>query len=401
MSEQLLDRYGIFILLVVGLVLRAATAQILPFGEYPDEKAHMLYVQDVMEHWTVPLVDDYVRATNRYEHHQAPLYYFVAAVFGTVGTAFGLPLLGVLRGLAVLIGEVTIFGAWRFYPGNLKTRQFFAALWALWPSIIQVHAGVGNDALAICFGVIGTGMLFHVIRGSARPGTGPTVGLLFGLATLCKANAAILVPGIVFAAFLRRDRMLTWRDHCRWSFRAVLPAVLIVLPWVLLNLYRYGNPAGAFYMLFPPMQIPLTVSFVGWALLEFVLSFWAVFGRTNCVDVAYAVRLFGLVVIFLMAGGISHCWRQPSLGRRRDAMLAVWTLLASLPLLLPHAHHAMQFQGRHIIPIAGYLLWPGAVGVRDWRRQSLWVGFIVIGTLLCDIWVMTVDIPRYLRTMGY
>ncbi len=159
-------------ILLVYLVLGAAFAILTPAWQAPDEPAHYNYVRYVAETGNFPVLHmgDYPHTyleeiktagfppgmpidTIRYEFHQPPLYYVLAAPIYrlTAGGIFNDSLLGV-RLLSVILGAGIVLLAYgtgrRIFPARPALALGSAAFVAFLPQHLATVSQVGNDVLA-------------------------------------------------------------------------------------------------------------------------------------------------------------------------------------------------------------------------------------------------------------
>ena len=253
-------------------VLAVAYALNMPLWQNPDEPAHFNYVRDIAEGRGLPVLQpgDYdqqaIEALTaarfgaggsvdglRYEGHQPPLYYLLAAVVVRAGN--GLPserqvmavrLLSIVLGLALL--GVTYGAVARLYPDQPWLRLGVLGLVGLLPQHVAMLAAVNNDVLAealVAAVLLCSLLLASVI--SAR--LAAVTGVLLGLALITKTTAygVALLPGLALYLAARAPGMP------KAALLPLLPllqrwlvvygvALFISAPWFLSNLAVYGWP---------------------------------------------------------------------------------------------------------------------------------------------------------------
>lgn len=147
-----------------------------------------------------------------------------------------------------------------------------ATVFAFRPTYIVITALIKNDGLAILFDVVGMGVLLSTLHDSRLEiKSGILIGVLFGLAIVTKINAVILLFSVPVADVFSTDQPLSSR--IMWIVACLVPVMMIAGPWILLNMYRYGNPSGGFHVLFDPDPPKIDLKFIRWAIVEFLLSF--------------------------------------------------------------------------------------------------------------------------------
>jgi 4-amino-4-deoxy-L-arabinose transferase-like glycosyltransferase len=239
-----------------GLYFAMGEPQEIPDIGAPDELQHTAYVAHLLEEGELPVLDpDDPRLGERYQSHQPPLYYVLAAGWATVtggaSEANGELTLETpeggfaLRFLNTLIGGATIlavyFGAlWGL--GRVNVALAAAAVPALLPMNVALHSAVSNDpllfaliswALALALKSAAHGFELKVSLG---------IGVLAGLALLTKTSALALLPTL-FVALVVGRRYLVESKPCprHWLLMLLLPLV-IATPLYLRNLNLYGDP---------------------------------------------------------------------------------------------------------------------------------------------------------------
>ncbi len=154
-------------ILLVYLLLGAAFAILTPAWQAPDEPAHYNYVRYVAETGNFPVLHmgDYPHTyleeiktagfppgmpidTIRYEFHQPPLYYVLAApVYGLAGDSLiAVRLFSVLLGAGIVLIAYGI--ARRIFPARPALALGTAAFAAFLPQHLATVSQVGNDVLA-------------------------------------------------------------------------------------------------------------------------------------------------------------------------------------------------------------------------------------------------------------
>jgi 4-amino-4-deoxy-L-arabinose transferase-like glycosyltransferase len=248
------------LIVVTYLLVGTLFAVYTPDWQAPDEPAHYNYVRYLAKQGRLPVLQhgdypqDYLEEIKsqkfpahlsidpiRYEYHQPPLYYLLAApIFKLFGGAL-LP----LRLLSVILGGGLIYVAYRLVvavcPAQTVLALGTAAFVAFVPMHVAMTAAVNNDTLAeLLLALALWGVMRYLRRETEGRKASAHVGLLLGLGLLTKINALIGVVVAVAAVVLRR-----WRDPRRAAGELVwllVPALLLVLPWLVRNVVIYGWP---------------------------------------------------------------------------------------------------------------------------------------------------------------
>ncbi|MDE3076630.1 MAG: DUF2142 domain-containing protein [Chloroflexota bacterium] len=204
-------------ILVIFVGLALAYARAVPPWQAPDEPAHYNYVKFLAEHGQLPVLQpgDYPArlvplapkptvapdiALFRYESHQPPLYYAVAAVLYRLGAGvFALRALSVFFGALLLV--VAYFCVRLIFPRWPAGALAAAAFVGFIPMHLFMAASIENDTLAEL--VLSSLLLLYLaaVHGKAIPGLWIATGLLLGAALLTKATiylpAGLLTAGII------------------------------------------------------------------------------------------------------------------------------------------------------------------------------------------------------------
>ncbi|MFH1084454.1 MAG: glycosyltransferase family 39 protein, partial [Chloroflexota bacterium] len=269
------------LILLAYLALGALYALRTPLWQTPDEPAHYNYVLWVAEHGTLPdlRAGDYPAAyleeikaarfppglsieSIRYESHQPPLYYALAALVARAARPWlGGRLPYLLRLLSVALGALTLLVAHRAVRAAAPRQPGLAlaavALAATLPMHVAMTAAINNDALAELMLNLAA---LAVLRGADMPATArwsprrcAGLGLLLGLAFLTKMQSyaafGAALAALAYDAW-RRDLALGEALTPRQGLagRQVLGrgalmlgvAALVAAPWLVRNGLVYG-----------------------------------------------------------------------------------------------------------------------------------------------------------------
>jgi len=157
------------------------------------------------------------------------------------------------RAFSTLLQVITLIGVWtlaRRISTDGTVAELATILVAFNPQFQLVAAGVNNDNAVIPLATWG------LVVGFDLWDRGPTwrrsllFGVLSGLAALSKLSGLGLV-GVGGLALLVRiiERRTTFRDAVAHGLMIVLPAALLVSPWLLRNIRLYGDPTALAPML--------------------------------------------------------------------------------------------------------------------------------------------------------
>lgn len=249
------------VILVAYLIIGTLFAVYTPAWQVPDEPAHYNYVRALVEERRLPVLQmgdyphDYLEqikargfppdmsiASIRYEFHQPPLYYLLAApVFAvTRGALLPLRLFSLLLGAGVILLAYAAVKA--LFPDRPPLALATAAFVAFLPQHVAMMAGVENDSLAelILAAVLWQLLLFVHDQGKNQSRRRAAIlGILIGLGLLTKTTDYLALPLVALALGLRWRQDRT--DARRLAFLIFGLALLIGLPWWMRDQAVYGG----------------------------------------------------------------------------------------------------------------------------------------------------------------
>ncbi|MCS6844701.1 MAG: glycosyltransferase family 39 protein [Caldilineales bacterium] len=392
------SRRWLALVLMLYLALAVLYAVRVPAWQAPDEPAHYNYIAEVATTGRLPVLrmGDYdgayiQRLTTerfppelsvaplRYEAHQPPLYYLLAALVyrATDGALLPLRLLSVALG-ALLV--VLIYALARLIlPGRPEVALAAAAFTAFLPMHVATSAAVNNDALAE---VVLAAILLLSVRyvqlalvgpRPPTPGDALAIGLLLGLALVTKVSAYVAIPVVLLLPLIpwlerRRGARAATGDRSpvagdqssvigdrssvagdqpplpggrpsasvhRSPFTAypllLAPALLIALPWYVRNALVYGNLdiLGRRWhdaVVVGQLTTAELASQAGWAAVveRFLVwthsSFWGVFGWMG---VWMDARIYTATLAFALAVAAGCAWQVHGCRRPADERWSV------------------------------------------------------------------------------
>jgi 4-amino-4-deoxy-L-arabinose transferase-like glycosyltransferase len=448
------------LILLTYLVLGVLFAVYTPRWQAPDEPAHYNYIRYLAENRSFPVLQmgDYPHAYMeeikgrrfppdlsidpiRYEYHQPPLYYSLAAPVYLLakGNLLALRLLSVVLGAGIVL--LAYATGRRIYPAWPALALAAAAFVAFLPQHLATVSQAGNDVLAellfalVLYQLVGWLQDRPVVSDepsaidrpqSAIPGghavenpqhlrgtlSKIVLGCLLGLILITKTTAYIAAPlalGVLGWCWLR-ERVPARRILADLAWIA-LPAALIALPWYARDMAVYGWPDflglqrhGAVVV----GQLRLgeylaqfgAVSYLQ-RLIEFTFkSFWGVFGWQG-VFMDSRIYLVLAILSALAAGGlvlrVARCvFRHPdasnasqthnaqsAIRNPQSAILLAATILLTLLVYAGYNLEFVQHQGRYLftalIPLAIFfaLGWDEAVQPRSSLLLAL--GLLLLG----------------------
>ncbi len=261
-------------LVIIGAAGLAAVFSLSHFTG--DERAHFSYLQSVAEQGRLPLlgpslISPQVEAIyegtypspalhdpaklglsgRSYEAFQPPLYYLLAAVpFRLAGDNYVVKMrvmrlvgLGLLLAAALLLWRLTV----EVIGDSEEAEPYFAfALTALlWPGIVVRTVTISNSGLEFLIGLALTLLFWRAWR---QRNVGWLIGsaVLLGIGLITRLTIIVFIPGLLVCAFVvLRQAQISARTRWLAAAGVILIPALIMAPWLLSNLDRYGSLTGS------------------------------------------------------------------------------------------------------------------------------------------------------------
>jgi len=442
-------RYAISLLLLILLAYFAIAVQYAartPAWQVPDEPAHYNYVRYVVENRALPVLDfgDYDQAylerfTNpantpgmsidplRYEFHQPPLYYLLAApVYAlTAGNLLALRMVSVALGGALIVVAYLVVREIR--PDRPALALGAAAFVAFVPQHVAMMSGVNNDSLAeLLLALILLQMFRALKRGESRELRGlkelkelVALGVLLGLGLITKTVDYLAAPIVLVSLLLpalRRQPGNTQHatrstQHAsRTTYHAFLifaPALLIGSLWWFRNVNVYGgfDVLGLARHNAVVAGQPLTADWIAqMGIVPFLLSaltttfhsFWGQFGWMGVPMPDWVYLGLGVLSLIALAGWLLASRRSPLTNYLSDppavllALLVLFTFVAYVWYNLTFVQH----QGRYLFPALIPLGLVFSIGIACWTRLlprpfSVFVyAGVLAGLVVLDVWAL-------------
>jgi 4-amino-4-deoxy-L-arabinose transferase-like glycosyltransferase len=399
------------------LVLGALYAWQTPRWQTPDEPAHFNYIRYVAEENRLPVLEpgDYphqyleeIKAARfpadmsiaplRYESHQPPLYYVLAAILyrATAGLAYDLRFLA-LRLLSVLLGAAALYVTYRVVHESFPEPAFVSVAATAFAGTVPMHlamtAAINNDALAELLLALLLWQAVRAIQRGLTRGRALAMGVLLGLVLLTKTTIYLVAGGTVFmTALLSQPHAGRSPLRARADFLAVVLALALVLalPLFVRNARVYGGldilgwqrhdaiVVGQLRTVDLIQQIGLA-SFGRRLVLTTFRSFWAQFGWMGVLVDERIYLALALLTALLMTGvGIFlvRLWQR----RQSTAITAaqgriLWLCTAAIVLsVLTYLGYNIKFvqhQGRYLFSALGPLALAATFGLRELLRPRL------------------------------
>ena len=393
-------RFALGTIVAGYLVLATFYATHVPTWNAPDEPAHYNvvhaialegrlpilqpgdYDQKLLEHLTtVRFPPNEPIATLRYESHQPPLYYVLAApALLATRSASQRTQVVALRLVTILIGALFVVAVYRLtrllFPGSYALPLGAAAFVAFIPMHVFMDAAIDNDALAELMLALTLIVLVEDIQKAGDRRNDVRAGVVVGLAVLTKLVAAVAAPlvvlGFTASALIASDRSRALRELPLRLVRAGAVAVAISGWWVARNLIVYGlnDPFGlrrhAQVVVGQPETGRLSLVLARQMVLTGFHSFWGQFGWMG---IPYSDRTYDVlatVSTLLALGAVLFLWRtyrteRLDLGEDEDRVRSLVKQRFALGLLLAEAFlvisgivfynaQYLQPQGRYLFP---------------------------------------------------
>ena len=361
----------------------------------------------------------------RYEGHQPPLYYLLAAGveqlagrLGSRGEIVALRAISIGLGLGLLI---VIYAAGRtLAPAWPELAPLATGLAAFLPMHTAMGAAINNDMLA---NLLASASLLVALRG-LRDGFDRRAALLLGglggALLLTKFTVYLFLPLTLAALAVGASVPAAPGEPRRWRRAAGLVGLALAVSallsgwWFVRNVAVYGWP-DLFGLLqhdrvvvgqprWPGLGEQLeSVRFFVYSLFR---SFWAQFGWMAVVLDGRFYGLF-LLLLVLVGAGLREFWRRERLRWPTAARQGLALLLAALGLVLlevvVYNLSFIQAQGRYLYPailpfaLLTALGWSSLARLKPGASTSRWLSF-ALGCYL--VWALGLESIWWLITQG-
>jgi len=395
-------------IVAVYCLLGFAYAVETPKWQTPDEPAHYNYIAYLAANGRFPVLQegDYphqyleeIKAagfppemsieTIRYESHQPPLYYTLAAVLFRLTSPLGfdaqflsLRLFSVALGAGLLLVAYAIATA--VFPDDPYVPLTATAMIATLPMHIAMSAAINNDTLAeVILALVIWLSIMEIKEGLSLQRT-LALGVLVALALLTKTTIYTPVILAMFVALVVRARERGRRTVLR-QLEIVCGLALLSVWWFVRNVLTYGDRDLFGWHRHDSIVFgqPTTADWIAehglaQTIQDFLLvsfrSFWAQFGWMG---VLIDSRLYLLLALVSIAVGVGFAlWlmrvvRHPQVLSGFQRWALVLLLFVLLTVVAGHIWYNLKFvqhQGRYLfsalVPISvafalGLLEWPG------------------------------------------
>ena len=405
--RPLLIRIALASIIFVYCLLGFAYAVETPRWQTPDEPAHYNYVAYLGENRRFPVLQmgDYpheyleeIKAAGfppemsvepiRYEFHQPPLYYALAAVVYRLASPLGFDgQFLLLRLFSVLLGAILLLVAYaivrEIFPHDLFVALTATTFIATLPMHIAMSAAINNDTLAELILALVIWLCLKEIKEGLSRRQLVALGVLVALALLTKTTIyapVIFVPLVALAARARRRGWHTFVQRLGVLFGLGL---LLSSWWFVRNVLTYGGLDLFAWHRHDSIVVgqPTTAGWIAQHGLAqtiqdfFVISFhsfWAQFGWMGVLIDSRLYLLLAIVSVLVFAGFVLWLWRvarKPASlsGFQRWALLLL--LLVFLLVVAAHVSYNLKFvqhQGRYLFPALAPIGLAFALGLSEW-----------------------------------
>ena len=415
-DKQASDRRLYAWLIPVGAVYLALAgwyAHFTPFGQAPDESAHLPYVAHLVEHRSLPV---FRPGEGSYEFHQPPLFYALAApayVMSSPANHYK-----AVRWVNIVLGLGVIWAAFALmrevFPKRPSLAIASAALVAFLPMHVALCASVTND---IPGEVLAGWTLVVCAQGIARGWSAPRAALaggLVGLGWLTKSGTVPLIAIAWLAIFLYHNRAPgpAWKPMLVNLSSFTIVAMIVGGWWLVRNQLLYGDPLAlrVFLAAFRGSPKPqdffaggmtLTgyMQFVAWWTFR---SFWGVFGNMD-VFMPKAVYIVLEVLCAVSAAGAIRFllgWSRLELQQRQALLVLGFAALVQVVLFIRFNMHFFQAQARYLYPALPVWAMLLCLGTGEWAGKKKWFGemlpaaaALIVAAIAPWLWIMP-GLPR-------
>jgi 4-amino-4-deoxy-L-arabinose transferase-like glycosyltransferase len=418
----------VVVIIGIYLVLAVLFAVCTPAWQNPDEPAHYNYVKYLAEQYHFPVLKpgDYpaayleeIKAARfppemsidpiRYEFHQPPLYYLLAAAVYRVFDGALLPLRLMTAAIGAVLLVVVYWTVQAVAPRRPGLALAATAFVAWMPMHVAQSAAAGNDLLAelVLARMVVLAIRYLMIPPAGADGRPPlqatvqavvVMGIATGLAFVTKSGIYVALP-LALVAIAARHLWLEGQPFSGRAFaRAVglylLPAVALALPWWVRNVAQYGGldllglerhnlvVAGQLRTA-EFLAANGAARWLGDLGLTTFRSFWGQFGWMGVLideRLYQALAVWSAVALAGLAAWAVGIWQQARNGWRparwqaaAGGLLALLTLF-SVASYLWYNTQFVQFQGRYLFTALVPISLAAAVGWREaLRHERAWL----------------------------
>jgi hypothetical protein len=332
-----------------------------------------------------------------YEGYQPPLYYALMAPIFMLLPQDMLVRLFSLRWIAVGISAFSLWLAYRtvkiLFPQKPIIPLLVAFFLALNPERTASMSRVNNDVLLELLAIANAWICAKCVIYGITTRRSQWMGLLFGLAMITKTSAFPLFVLPVGALWFCRSSPYI-RRQAAWTFGL---SSLLILPWIIRNLYVYGDLTGlsAFKALLLQYQIEFQTSPLGKTLLLIPANLWVVWWQQGAVvenTLTKGLNLSILGFFFLsLVGLISGAWKRAGKiwGQKERLFLlyAILLIVHTITILWSYSSGLIPvMQGRFFLPVLLPAILFFVYGIYRLPLRTIWLSIFAILLILSD-WI--------------
>ncbi len=374
--------------------------QVVDIGA-PDERQHVNYVRDLLTERRLPVLRaDDPQLGERYEAHQPPLYYGLAAGFSKLlgGLDLESPAGWKLRWLNALIGAGTVAGVYCLALWGFRDHAaalIAAAIAAFLPMQVALSGAVSNDPLLIALATWTLAVCAKGLREgwSARLLIG--AGVLAGLSLYTKTSGLALIPILALAAFLPQFKRPTLPQA---GLLVGLP-ILLFVPWMLRNQALYGDLLGmsVFNQAFAgsmskvdPSRLADPAHWKGVLQLT-AMSFVGLFGYMDIPLPQWTYSAMWVGGALLIFGWLRSLRKEEWRFGKAVTLLNGAFLLVVIALFIQFNMQYFQGQARYLFPALGPIACGMGIGLVTVSRCKGVYTFYALAVILIglNLWILT------------
>lgn len=151
-------------------------------------------------------------------------------------------------------GTVALVGVLGRRVAGARTGLIAAGFAAVYPNLWLNDGALMSESLALLFAVVVSLAAYRAWDGPSLPRFAVLGGAL-GLASLARAEAALLLLLLVVPLAVWVPGLAGWRSRAQRTVVAALVAVAVMAPWLVANMVRFENPATLSTQMGPTLEV--------------------------------------------------------------------------------------------------------------------------------------------------
>jgi 4-amino-4-deoxy-L-arabinose transferase-like glycosyltransferase len=374
----------------------------------PDELQHINYVKYVAEGKGIPVLDPKDPLLGeRYQSHQPPTYYLLAAGWSKV---FGFSATG-MRLLNNIIGGVAVLGIfflawWGLRDGPVAVGA--AAFASLLPMNVALSSAVTNDPLSYCLCAWTLALTARSFREQMTFKQALLLGVVMGFAFISKTTSLAVLPAVALAFF-----MSPVRPGKKELGTAFALAFAIASVWWVRNTMVYGDPLamGAFKEAF--VNSPSADFFISsfgafdywtkWVAWWTLRSFVGMFGYMDIwlPGLLYPIALFIMLILGTFGALAAAKEREEKATKSFHLMNLVFFVVVIL-FFIGFNKTYFQGQARYVIPALGPIAIAISLGLCRLaeKKEPAAIGVLAFSMLCLNVYVLGILPHEFALRMG-